>query len=85
MSEYRTDTNESAAQSQADEVSRVTADEVKTRMERGEPIAFVDSRSDHAWSSSSEQIRGSIRVPPQDAASHLAEVPKDRSIVVYCT
>ncbi len=67
------------------DVARVTVDEVKARIDRGEPIAFIDARSVSSWGESDEQIRGSIRVPPDDVNAHLAEIPKDRSIVTYCT
>jgi rhodanese-related sulfurtransferase len=72
-------------QQQQTEVNRVTAEEVKARVDRGEPILFVDSRSESAWSDSDVKIPGSIRVPPDEAAAHLGEVPHGRSIVTYCT
>ena len=68
-----------------DGVSRVTVDEVKMRIDRGEQIAFVDTRGEQAWSSSDVKIRGAIRIPPDNAAPLLSKVPKDRSVVVYCT
>lgn len=67
------------------EVSRVTLDEVRARMDRGEPLALVDARSAEAWSKAESQIPGSVRVPPDEAAEHLADVPKGRSVVTYCT
>ena len=72
-------------ESQLTEVPRVTVDEVKARLDRGEPIAFVDSRSAHAWSTSDVQIPGSVRVPPDDAIKFLERVPKNRSVITYCT
>jgi hypothetical protein len=32
------------------EPTRVTVDEVKERMDRGEPLAFADTRNPKAWS-----------------------------------
>jgi rhodanese-related sulfurtransferase len=49
------------------------------------PIAFIDSRSVKSRSESGVQIPDSIRVPPDDVAKHESEIPKDRSIVTYCT
>ncbi|HVT45162.1 MAG TPA: rhodanese-like domain-containing protein [Thermoanaerobaculia bacterium] len=66
-------------------VSRITAEEAKARVDRGEPIAFVDSRSEKSWSESEVEIPGSVRVPPDHAGEHLSLVPKDRSVVTYCT
>jgi rhodanese-related sulfurtransferase len=67
------------------EVSRVTAEEVKARVDRGEPVLFVDSRSASSWSESDVTIPGSVRVPPDDAAAHIKDVPHGRSIVTFCT
>ena len=66
-------------------VPRVTVTEVKERIDRGEPIFFVDARSARSWAESDVKIRGAVRIPPDEAAQHLDEVPKDRSIVTYCT
>jgi rhodanese-related sulfurtransferase len=67
------------------DVPRVTVDEVKARLDRGEPIAFIDARSPESWSKSDVQIKGSLRVPVDDVAKRLSDIPRDRSIVVYCT
>lgn len=67
------------------DVSRVTVDEVKERLDRGEPIAFIDARGQEAWSKSDVQIKGWIRIPADDVAKRLGDIPRDRSIVVYCT
>ena len=67
------------------EVTRITPEEVKTRMDRGEPFAFLDDRNPTAWSGSSVKLPGAIRVPADEAEKHLAEIPRDRAIVAYCT
>jgi rhodanese-related sulfurtransferase len=67
------------------EVSRVTVDEVRARLDRGEPILFVDARSAESWSKADTQIPGSVRVPPDEAGAHVNEVPRGRAIVTYCT
>lgn len=66
-------------------VPRVTVAEVKERMDRGEPILFLDTRSVKSWSDSDVRIPGSMRVPPDDVAQHLQEIPQNRSIVTWCT
>lgn len=77
--------DDSLAVSEETPVNRVTADEVQARLDRGEPIAFVDSRSAASWADSDVQIKGSVRVPPDHAGPELSKVPKDRSVVTYCT
>ena len=67
------------------EVSRVTVDEVMERRKRGEPILFIDSRSESSWQKSNVTIPGAVRVPPDEAASHLKAVSRGRSIVTFCT
>lgn len=71
--------------SQVVEVSRVTVDEVLARIERGEPILFVDARNEQAWTESDVKLPGAVRVEAERVGEHLAEIPKGRSIVVYCT
>jgi rhodanese-related sulfurtransferase len=67
------------------EVTRVTPDEVKQRMDRGEPIAFLDARNPKAWAESDRMLPGAIRVPADDVEAHLSEIPRDRVAVAYCT
>jgi len=67
------------------EVSRVTVDEVRTRMGRGEPLVFVDARSAEAWGKAKSQIPGSVRVPPDEVAAHADEVPRGKAVITYCT
>jgi rhodanese-related sulfurtransferase len=67
------------------EVTRITVDEVRERLARGEPLAIVDARSAEAWDKAETQIPGSIRVPPDDVAGYASAVPRDRAVVAYCT
>jgi rhodanese-related sulfurtransferase len=65
--------------------TRVTIDEIRTRMERGEPFTFVDSRNPQAWAESDVKLPGAIRVPADKVEQHLSEIPKDKTIITYCT
>lgn len=67
------------------EPSRVTADELRRWIDRGERPVVVDARSADAWSKATSQAAGSIRVPPDEVAAHVDEIPKGRPIVAYCT
>lgn len=66
-------------------VNRVTVDEVKARLDRGEPIAFLDVRNPQAWGEADTRLPGAIRVPADEAERHLDEIPRDRAVVTYCT
>ena len=67
------------------EVTRVTVDELKVRMDRGEQFTFVDTRNRKAWGEAETKLPGAIRVPADDAESHFDEIPKDRTAITYCT
>jgi rhodanese-related sulfurtransferase len=67
------------------EVSRVTVDEVKERMDRGEQFAFVDTRNPQAWGEATTKLPGAIRVPSDEVGQHLNEIPTDRTVITYCT
>jgi rhodanese-related sulfurtransferase len=67
------------------DVTRVTVDEVKQRMDRGEQFTFVDSRNPQAWGDSDKKLPNAIRVPANELDQHLDEIPKDRAVITYCT
>ena len=52
---------------------------------RLENVQFVDARNPQAWGEGTTKLPGAIRVPANDLESHLAELPKNRPIVTYCT
>jgi rhodanese-related sulfurtransferase len=67
------------------EPTRLTVDEVKERMDRGEQFVFVDTRNPKAWAEAETKLPGAIRVPADEVEAHLAEIPKDRVVISYCT
>jgi rhodanese-related sulfurtransferase len=67
------------------EATRVTVDEVRERMERGEQFTFVDTRNPHAWGEAETKLPGAIRVPADELEQHLEEIPRDRAVITYCT
>jgi rhodanese-related sulfurtransferase len=69
----------------ATEVTKITVDDAKGRMDRSEPIVFVDSRNPVAWGESDVKLPGAVRIPADQVRSHISELPKDRAIVTYCT
>jgi rhodanese-related sulfurtransferase len=64
---------------------RISIEDVKRRLDAGEHIAFLDTRSAEAWAKSDLQIPGSMRVPPDHIDQHLNEIPRKGLIVTYCT
>ena len=66
------------------EPTRISVAEAKAKFDRGGAV-FLDTRSAESWQQADQQIPGSIRVPPDAVAEHLAEIPRGRAIVTYCT
>jgi rhodanese-related sulfurtransferase len=67
------------------EATRITIDEVRERLERGELFPLVDTRNPTAWGESNQKLPNAIRVPADEVAEHLDEIPKDRAVITYCT
>lgn len=67
------------------EATRITTDEVKERLDRGEQFAFVDTRNPTAWAESDKMLPNALRVPADELDQHLNEIPKDRTVITYCT
>ena len=67
------------------DVTRVTADEVKARMDRGEKFAFIDARNPEAWAESDVKLPGALRMRPEEAEKRVGDLPRDRTIITYCT
>lgn len=67
------------------QATRITVDEAKERLDRGEPLLFIDTRNPEAWGKSAVKLPGAIRVPAAEIESHLDEIASDRAIVTYCT
>ncbi len=66
-------------------VDRVTVDEAKARMDRGEPLVFLDARNPTAWAEADTKLPGAIRMPADEVERRLGEIPHDRAIMTYCT
>jgi rhodanese-related sulfurtransferase len=66
-------------------MERMPVDEVNQRLDGGEPLIFVDARSDQAWRESHVQIPNSIRVPPDQAEDFAGAVSDEAAIITYCT
>lgn len=65
--------------------NRISPEEANARALAGEPIVFLDARNPETWARSDEKIPGAIRVTLDDLESHLDEIPRDATIIAYCT
>ena len=66
-------------------MARISVGDLYALMEAGEQPIVVDVRSPTARTLEPRWIPGAIHVPVDDVSRHLAELPRDREIVVYCT
>lgn len=67
------------------EAPRITAQELKKRMEAGEDFTIIDVRNPEARSESDTMIPEAIRMPLEKVEENLPRIPKGRTVVSYCT
>ena len=60
-------------------------EEVKKRMDEGEPILFIDTRKSPDWNESDVKLPGALRIHYSELEQNLDELPHDRLIIPYCT
>ncbi len=70
------------AQAPAEDAKRVTVDEVRKMLDAGKAVIY-DTRAKEAYEQ--EHIKGSLSMPFGEVANRLGELPKDKTIVFYCT
>jgi rhodanese-related sulfurtransferase len=54
-------------------------------MDRGERFTFLDARNPKAWGDADVKLPGAIRMTPEDAGKRVGDLPRDRTIIAYCT
>lgn len=75
----------SAKTRNAMQATRITVDELRERMNRGEQFTILDNRNPTAWSEAETKLPGALRVPGDELEKHLGKIPRDRAIITYCT
>ena len=66
----------------AAEADRIEAGEAKALFEKGQAV-MVDVRGKDAYDMS--HVDGALSMPLMELDAHLAQLPKDKMIVTYCT
>lgn len=67
------------------EKSRISPQDLRERLTRGEDLVVVDLRSELAYQEQGLRIPGAIHIPPGEFNLRIGEIPKGRPIVMYCT
>ena len=77
------------AQAKPAEVQFLTAEELKTKISRNEPVAIIDVRATSGLLESDNKIKGAVYVKLRRLKSRLVmpplkDVPRNREVVTYC-
>jgi membrane protein DedA with SNARE-associated domain len=64
-------------------VARITAEQLRQKLEAGEEIIVVDVRS--LLESEEDSVPGALRIPLEDLDLRHADIPRDRDIILMCS
>ncbi|MCC6364827.1 MAG: VTT domain-containing protein [Bryobacterales bacterium] len=65
------------------EIARISAEELRQRLDAGEDLFIVDLRSD--LTESAAGIPGALRIGSEELVSRHQEIPRDREIILFCS
>lgn len=68
-----------------DGVSRITKEELKKKIDKGEQVIILDVRTKSSYNGSTMRIKGDVRKEPDIAESWYKDLPMDKEIATYCT
>jgi rhodanese-related sulfurtransferase len=63
----------------------MTPEQAREKLDAGERLTFLDARSPKPWDASDVKLPGAIRVPPAEVEHHLGAIPREGTVVTYCT
>jgi predicted sulfurtransferase len=66
----------------ADGIARISPAEAKKAFDEGS-VVFVDTRAEVAYRM--EHIKGALNIPAEAFQMRFAEVPRDKTIIIYCS
>lgn len=72
-----------AASAMAAEVPRMSAEELKSMLDK-ETVSILDVRQGRDWTSSEFKIKGAHRAAPGDFDSWSTTYPKENTLILYC-
>ena len=64
---------------------RITAAELRPRIEAGEHFTIIDTRNPQAWSEAADIARGAIRFRGDNLNEILPRIPPNDPVIAYCT
>jgi membrane protein DedA with SNARE-associated domain len=66
-------------------IGRISVDELKTKIDAGEPLVIVDLRHALDFEADPETIPGAFRMDAKDLEEKDNRLPRDREVILYCT
>src|SRR5437867_1696390 len=66
-------------------ISRITADELKEKIDAGEELVIVDLRHSMDFEADPETIPGAFHMDSKELEEKNDRLPRDREIILYCT
>lgn len=67
------------------EPTKMTIQQAKQRLDRGEALVFLDDRNPQDWADSTVKLPGALRVPADAVQAQLAAIPRNATVITYCT
>ena len=66
-------------------VARISPEDLKRRLERGEAVMIVDLRHPLEFDADPVVIPGAVRFSAQDLEARRLPIPRDREVILYCS
>jgi hypothetical protein len=66
-------------------VNRITAEELKRKIDAGEKVAIVDLRHSMDFEADPNTIPGALFLPSEEFDRRHNEIPVDRELILFCT
>lgn len=63
---------------------RISPEDAKALVDSGEAM-ILDVVASHVYPSMTRKIAGAVRIPPEDVEARVGELPRDKTIIAYCT
>jgi rhodanese-related sulfurtransferase len=63
---------------------RIDPAKAKALADNGEAI-ILDVVASDVWPAMARTIQGSIRIPPEEIQARFGELPRDKTVITYCT
>jgi hypothetical protein len=70
--------------SAADDVPRITVQELKAKMDKGDDLVVVDVRTGFDYERSKIKIKGAVRISIVKMEERYRDLPMDKEIITYC-